>query len=125
VDNCAEAIVLAGLKPGVEGEVFNVVDDELPTSAQFLRAYAGKVNRFFSLSLPYPIACGLCSMWEKYSAWSKNQIPPVFNRRRCAAEWKGNRYSNRKLKERLGWQPKINMETAMSAFLGQFDARTS
>jgi nucleoside-diphosphate-sugar epimerase len=28
VDNCAEAIVLAGLKPGVEGEVFNVVDDD-------------------------------------------------------------------------------------------------
>src|SRR5438132_5447328 len=27
VDNCAEAIVLAGLKPGIEGEIFNVVDD--------------------------------------------------------------------------------------------------
>jgi len=39
VDNCAEAIVLAGLKPGVEGEIFNVVDNELLTSHQFLRAY--------------------------------------------------------------------------------------
>ena len=39
VDNCADAIVLAGLKPGVDGEVFNVVDDDLLTSSQFLRAY--------------------------------------------------------------------------------------
>ncbi len=30
VDNCAEAIALAGIKKGVEGEVFNVVDDDLP-----------------------------------------------------------------------------------------------
>jgi hypothetical protein len=28
----AQTDVLAGLKPGVEGEVFNVVDDELLTS---------------------------------------------------------------------------------------------
>ena len=28
VDNCAEAVVLAGLVPGVDGETFNVVDDE-------------------------------------------------------------------------------------------------
>src|SRR5262249_54849308 len=26
VDNCADAIALAGLRPGIEGEVFNVVD---------------------------------------------------------------------------------------------------
>src|SRR5882762_8708280 len=44
VDNCAEAIVLAGLRPGVEGEVFNVVDDELLTSRQFLKAYKERVK---------------------------------------------------------------------------------
>src|SRR5208283_912449 len=47
VDNCAEAVVLAGLRPGVEGEDFNVVDDELMTSAEFLRAYKQKVKPFF------------------------------------------------------------------------------
>ena len=39
VDNCAEAIVLAGLVKGVDGEAFNVVDDDLPSSRQFLRLY--------------------------------------------------------------------------------------
>ena len=121
MDNCAEAIVLAGLKRGVDGESFNVVDDELLTSRQFLRAYQKTARRFFSVSLPYFAAWGLCSAWEKYSRWSKGQLPPAFNRRRCATEWKGNRYSNRKLHERLGWKPRIGMQAAMAAFLAQFD----
>jgi nucleoside-diphosphate-sugar epimerase len=122
VDNCAEAIVLAGLKPGVEGETFNVVDDELVTSRQLLEAYKKKVKPFFSLRVPYFLAYAMCALWEKYSKWSRGQLPPVFNRRRCAAEWKGNRYSNQKLQDRLGWKPRVNMEEAMVAFLSQFES---
>ena len=47
MDNCAEAIVLAGLRPGVDGEMFNIVDDELMTSKQFLAAYKSAVGSFF------------------------------------------------------------------------------
>ena len=125
VDNCAEAIVLAGLKPGVDGEVFNVVDDELPTSSQFLRAYKKRVKGFFSVPIPYFMAYGMCSLWEKYSKWSQGQLPPAFNRRRCAAEWKGNRYSNQKLRERLGWKPRVGIKSAMERFLSQFDQPSS
>lgn len=120
VDNCAEAIVLAGLKPGVEGEIFNVVDDDAPTSKEFLRAYK-KQTGVFSLSMPYPITRLFCGGWERYARATQHQLPPVFNRRRCAAEWKGNRYSNQKLKERLGWKPRVPMNQAMDAFLGQFN----
>jgi nucleoside-diphosphate-sugar epimerase len=122
VDNCAEAIILAGLRPGVEGEIFNVVDDELLTSREFLRAYKKRVNRFFSVRVPYVLAYGLSLLWQKYSKSSKGQLPPAFNRRRCAAEWKGNRYSNQKLHDRLGWKPRVNMEEAMAAFLSQFES---
>lgn len=121
VDNCAEAIVLAGLKTGVDGEIFNVVDDDLLTGRQFLKAYKKKVRSFRSIGIPYFAGYGLCSLWEKYSKWSKNQLPPAFNRRRCAAEWKGNRYSNRKLRERLDWKPRVPMQQAMEAFLAQFE----
>lgn len=121
VDNCAEAIVLAGLEPGVEGEIFNIVDDDLLNSRQFLKAYKKRVGRFISVSIPYPLAYGLCLLWEKYSKWSRGQLPPAFNRRRCAADWKGNRYTNQKLKQRLGWKPRINMDDAMASFLNQFE----
>lgn len=120
VDNCAEAIVLTGLVAGIDGEIFNVVDDELSSSKQFLRAYKKQVNGLRVIYLPYFLAYTLCLFWERYAKWSKGQLPPAFNRRRCAAEWKGNRYSNRKLKDRVGWKPRIPLEEAMHAFLAQF-----
>ena len=122
VDNCAEAIVLAGLKANVDGEIFNVVDDELPTGRQFLKAYKKKMKSFRSIRIPYFAGYGLCSIWEKYSKWSKGQLPPAFNRRRCVAEWKDMRYSNRKLKERLWWKPRVSMNQAMDEFLSQFES---
>lgn len=107
VDNCADAIVLAGITPGVEGEVFNIVDDDLPSSRQFLRLYKKHGRRFNSIYIPYWLFYGFCRFWEHYSRWSKGQLPPAFNRRRCATYWKGNRYSNKKLTARLGWKPAV------------------
>lgn len=119
VDNCAEAIVLAGLVPGVDGEVFNVVDDELMTSRAFLAARRA-ARPFFAISLPYFLTRLLCACWEDYSRRSQGQLPPVFNRRRCAAEWQGNRYTNARLRERLGWRPKVPLAQALAEFLRQY-----
>jgi nucleoside-diphosphate-sugar epimerase len=123
VDNCADAVVLAGLCPGVEDETFNVVDDELLTSRQFLQAYRGKVGGFITVPVPYFAAYILCALWETCAGITK-KLPPVFNRRRCAAEWKGNRFTNRKLHERLGWKPRVALNEAMSSYLGQFETKT-
>ncbi|MGJ5813863.1 NAD-dependent epimerase/dehydratase family protein [Paludibaculum fermentans] len=116
VENCADAIVFAGLVCGVEGEVFNVVDDELPTSRAFLSEYKRKVRRFWSVPIPYPVAYALCAWWESYATQSRGQLPPVFNRRMCAFAWKGHDYSNQKLKERLGWQCRVPMKEALSRY---------
>jgi nucleoside-diphosphate-sugar epimerase len=123
VDNCADAIVLAGLRPGIDGETFNIVDDELLTASEFMGAYKKRFGRFFSVRVPYFLAYGLCAMWEKYSHWSDGQLPPAFNRRRCSAEWKGQRFPNQKLRERLGWKPRVPLKEAMSLFLAQFEGR--
>lgn len=112
VDNAAEAIVLAGLKAGVDGEVFNAVDDDLPTSRQFLRLYKRNVRRFRSIDVPKPISFGLCWMWERYCHSSMDQLPPVFNRSRWNALWKKTRYSNQKIKARLGWKPVVSTAEA-------------
>lgn len=108
VDNCADAIVLAGLVPGVDGEVFNVVDDDLPSSRQFLRRYKKNVRRFRSIYVPHAVSYALCYFWERYSKWSEGQLPPAFNRKRWHTYWKKTRYSNQKLKTRLGWSPKVS-----------------
>jgi nucleoside-diphosphate-sugar epimerase len=116
VDNCADAVALASLVPGIEGEVFNVVDDDLPTAREFLRFYKRNVRHFRSLYVPYPVFYLFCYLWERYAAWSANQLPPVFNRRACETFWKGNRYPNSKLKVRLGWRPKVSTHEGMMRY---------
>ena len=125
VDNCAEAVVLAGLIPGVEGEILNVVDDQLLTSAQFLKAYRDRVGPMSAVPMPYFMAYALSALWERYSIYSQGQLPPAFNRRRCMAEWKGNKFPNQKIKQVLGWRPRVGMDEAMRRFLGQFPDKDS
>ncbi len=116
VDNCAEAIVLAGLVRGADGEIFNVLDDDPPSSRQFLKLYKQNVRAFKSAYVPHMFSYTLCYLWEKYSQWSKGQLPPAFNRRRWYAEWKPTRYSNEKLKNRLGWAPKVPTREALRLY---------
>ncbi len=116
VDNCADAIVLGGVINGVHGEIFNVVDDELPTSRKFLKLYKINVRKFPSVYIPRPISYLLCYLWEKYSQWSEEQLPPVFNRKRWASDWKGNSYSNEKIKKLLGWKQRISYNEALKRY---------
>ena len=116
LDNCADAIALASVKEGVDGEVFNIVDDELPSSRRFLKLYKKNVKRFHSLYVPHWVSYLLCYVWERYSAWSQGQLPPTFNRRHWHAFWKSTRYSNARLKQRLGWTPRISMAEGMQRF---------
>lgn len=116
VDNCAGVIMLAGIKRGIEGEIFNSVDDDIPTSREFLKMYKKNVRKFGSLYVPYRIFYLFSYLWEKYSVWSEGQLPPVFNRRACETFWKGNRYSNMKSKELLGWKQKISTNEALKRY---------
>jgi nucleoside-diphosphate-sugar epimerase len=93
-----------------------VVDDDLPTSREFLRLYKRNVKRFRSLYLPHMMSYGLCYGWERYSAWSEGQIPAVFNRRKWHSMWKKTEYSNEKLKIRLGWAPAVPMEEGLKRY---------
>ena len=116
IDNCADAIALAGLKRGVEGEIFNVVDDDAPRSRAFLRMYKQNVGYFRSIYIPYRIFYLFCLLWEKYSKWSNGQLPPAFNRSRCSASWKGNKYSNAKLKNLLNWRIRVGYEEGVKRY---------
>jgi nucleoside-diphosphate-sugar epimerase len=116
VDNCADAIMLAGVTRGIDGRVFNVVDDDLPSSRRFLRLYKQNVRRFTSLYLPHAVSYACCWLWEAYSRWSEEQLPPVFNRRGWHAYWKKTRYSNDKIKTELGWQPHVATPEGLSRY---------
>ena len=116
VDNCAEAIILAGLKRGVDNEVFNVVDDHLPSSRDFLKLYKKNVRSFKSIYVPRIASYLLCWAWEGYSNWSRGQLPLTYNRRVWHAHWKRTYYTNEKLKTRLGWKPSVSPADAFQRY---------
>ncbi len=72
VDNCAEAIVVAGGHPDSAGQVYNVHDDELLTASRYLREYKRHVKRIRSIRLPY--------FATRLLAWSLETIPSPFAR---------------------------------------------
>ena len=116
LDNCADAIALTAVVPGIDGEVFNVVDGGLPSSRKFLRLYKKNVKRFKSIYVPKPVSFLLCYVWERYSNWSEGQLPLAFNRKSWHAFWKTTRYSNEKLRKRLGWSQCVPTEEGMRRY---------
>ena len=62
VDNCAEALVIAGTHQRAAGEVYNVHDNDLPTCREYLRAYKRNVTKIRSISVPYFAVQLLASM---------------------------------------------------------------
>jgi len=125
VDNCAEAILLSGLKRGVDGEVFNVVDDDLPSARKFLHLYKKNVRRFKSVYIPHFLSYTLCYLWERYVNWSEGQLPPAFNRSRWHANWKKTRYSNCKLKTRLSWTQAVPTREGLNRYFESCRAKVS
>jgi nucleoside-diphosphate-sugar epimerase len=115
-DNCVEAILAAGTAPGIEGQVFNVVDDDLPSSREFLRSYQKHVEPLRSIYVPRILLYLGCLAWEKYCRWSNDQLPPMFNRRTYRAYWKRTVYSNAKLKRLTGWEPKVSTAEGLRRF---------
>lgn len=103
VDNCAEAIVVAGMAPGVSNAVLNVHDDELPTARQYLRAFERNVKKMRFIRVPYFALMWISRMAEAYNRRSKGQLPAIFTPYKTASLWGGNRFDNSRLKS-AGWK---------------------
>jgi nucleoside-diphosphate-sugar epimerase len=108
VDNCARAVELAGTVPGVEGEAFNVVDDDAPTARDLARQYRSAVGRGRGVAVPGWAIAPLSALCEWYHRWSGGQLPAVLTRYKSRATWLPLRYSNAKAKAVLGWAPETD-----------------
>jgi nucleoside-diphosphate-sugar epimerase len=125
VENCAEGVLLAGTTPGVEGQAFNLIDDSLPTSQQLIRHAKRVRSAPRSVFVPGWAIQPLSGLWEWYAEWSGGQVPAVLTRYKSQAQWKRLRYSNRKAKTLLGWQPQVPFRDGLrqtTAALAQLEA---
>jgi 2-alkyl-3-oxoalkanoate reductase len=121
VSNCAEAVVLAGkgvLPPGA----YNVVDDDLPTAAEYVRRYKVEVAGIPSIRCPF-FATMLLSRWaERWHTSSGGQIPMVLTPYRTATMWRGHRFDNRKLR-RAGWTQVVSTRDGLRSAFDDLRAR--
>jgi nucleoside-diphosphate-sugar epimerase len=113
VDNCADTIILAGTVPNIEGEVFNVHDSDLITCDQFLRRYRERVRRMKCIRTPYSIFWLFSWLVDRYSRYSKRQIPPALNPYKTASIWKGTRFDNAKIIKVLGWRQGVSTKEGL------------
>lgn len=118
VDNCADAIAVAALK-GTPGAVFNVVDDDLPSCADYLRDYKKAVRPLRSIALPYAVLWWSSRWLERYHKRSKGQLPAVFTPRIVESMYRPLRYSNAALKA-LGWAPRVSTREGLAASFAHF-----
>lgn len=121
VENCAEAIVVAALHPGAAGEIYNVVDDDLVTSGEYLALYKKQVRPMRSVRVPYFALMWGSRLVEGYSRRSKGQLPAIFTPYKTRAMWGGNRFSNEKLKG-IGWRPLISTREGLARAFAAFRA---
>ncbi|MGA8271042.1 MAG: NAD(P)-dependent oxidoreductase [Candidatus Sulfotelmatobacter sp.] len=113
VENCASAVVLAAQAPTFPAGTYNVVDDDLPTSTEYLRHFRSQLNNLPSVRVPLLLAVYLAKGIQRYHSYSKAQIPLALTPYRVHSTWKGHTYSNAKLKA-AGWRQAVPTREAIS-----------
>ncbi|MCP3903975.1 MAG: NAD-dependent epimerase/dehydratase family protein [Planctomycetes bacterium] len=102
VENCADAIVIAAERDDVRGVALNIVDDETPTQLEYARRIRRQRDPApFLVPVPWTLlrllgATGLLA------------------RRELAARCRPWRYSNRRIRETLGWSPQRTLDDALA-----------
>ena len=114
VDNCSEAIIKAAVVPDINGEIFNIHDNDLRTCNQFLRGFKKRVKKIKSIKVPYVLIWLLSWFVESYAHASQGQIPAAFTRYKTASIWGKRRFDNGKLRRLLEWSPSISTDEGLS-----------
>jgi len=111
VENCADAIAVAALR-APDGAAYSVVDDALPSCADYLRAYRRSRGGLRVLPVPYWALLLGSRMLVAYHRRSKGQLPAVFTPYVVRSVYRPFRHSNAALKA-LGWQPRVDTGEGM------------
>ncbi len=122
VENCASAFALAAESPKAAGETFNVIDGDEVRIGQYLRDHLRHSGqRGVRVPIPYFVAITgvrLSEATSKFFFKGKGKLPGLLVPCRFEARFKPLRFSNLKLREVLGWEPKLSYEEALTRTYG-------
>ncbi|MEL6552445.1 MAG: NAD(P)-dependent oxidoreductase [Cyanobacteria bacterium J06621_11] len=125
VENCADAIVMAAEQEAAIGQTINVLDDNPPTQRQYAKALLARVPnppKFVPVNWTVMrMVGGLAWAVNTQLLGGKAKLPGVLIPARLHARFKSLKYSNQKLKQCLGWEPRYDMEAAIARSLDEND----
>lgn len=120
VDNCAAAFVRA-LGSDAQG-AFNIVDDDLPSHAQYHRL-CRKAGARTGFGIYTPWLLVLLAGWavrvvNRLFFRGRAKLPELLDLPRQRARWKPLRYPNAKAQDLLGWRPDVPLREAVARSVG-------
>ncbi len=121
VENCADAVATAALR-GPAGSTYCVVDDDLPTCAQYLQRYQREVRKMRVIRIPFGVFRWLAKQLENYHRKSKGQLPAIFTPLVVDSVYRPLRYSNAALKS-IGWTPRVSTNEGIARAFEYFRSK--
>ncbi len=112
VENAADAVVLAGTVSGVEGRIFNVIDDPDLTQARYFKALKGLPGcpqriAYLPVGLFVPAVAGVDRAYRSLGrrGWSVGY--------QLVRSGRNARYPNDAARQALGWEPRVPLREAV------------
>lgn len=117
IENCAEAIIMCAEKNEAIGQIFNIIDDHLPSQRLYIHQLQNRLNPRPNV---VPIAWSAVRLFARI-AWLTNnflfkgeaKLPQILTPMHVHARFKPFRYSNNKLKNIIGWMPRYSLQQAL------------
>ncbi len=124
IDNAVEALILGGEVPGISGESFNIVDDDVLTQQEYLdllRQAMGGSPKVLHMPLSAYYALGLVT---ELTAKAKQQEPAT-SRYRIRNRLAPVRWDCSKARRMLNWRPRVPLRDGLQRTFAAFAARMS
>lgn len=114
VENCADLFALAVADPRARGQTFNVVDGEGERIWSFLgEVLRGKGQRGVRLPVPYGLAHRAVQLAFATVFRRNLKLPQILIPVRFESRLKPLRYTNRRVREVLGWSPPLDLRECL------------
>jgi nucleoside-diphosphate-sugar epimerase len=117
VDNCAELVVLAVMRPAAAGHTFNVVDTPAPTSWRWAKILAPTEVKQTRIPVPYRLGLTMVHLVALASRTifpAGGRLPSIFVPTRFEARFKPLDHTAALARETLGWTPKSRIQGRVS-----------
>lgn len=124
VENCVGAIVAAVDAPDAAGQTINIVDDSLPTQAEYVAALERQTEIPSSIPVPWPLmklaATTISAVNDRFLD-GRAKFPGIVVPEKLDGRFKPFHYTNERAKRLLGWSPEYTLDQAFERSLSDID----